>query len=825
MTASTLTSCTALETDANGNVLCGSDATGSGVGIGDTVTSGTTGSILFVGSGPVLAQDNANLFWDDTNNRLGIGTTSPWAKLSVNNYSSGASSVPLFTVASSTGTGATSTAFIINSVGNIGIGTTSPNALLHLFSTVASNNNPQLILQNYAAGGYLPSILFQGNEAGSPNTYSVSRIVGGFEGGANWSDAALGFDVGQTLSRVITLKGTGNVGIASTTPFSTLSVNGNVWLNSNILNIASSSASTLTVNYLSRATTTIPSNQIYAWSIATSTTASPLLTFNTNGPYATTSINGGFVIDSGAVNYDSSSGIISADSIQTGPMGFDTDAGIVSWIDMPVATTSTSRISMSYSAQIDSIPILTVYGESTAGGGVSTTTVGIGTTTPTWLLHLASTTPYLALSDTDAGLDQKHWLISNQSGSLRFGTSSDANPFSTSTNFMLQRGGNAAVPKGAFCVDDDNSECPVGAIQGRLYSINATVLTDDIAEFMRSAESLEPGDIVIPDSDFKNKTARSYEQERRSRDLGTTLGLDEIGVKKSVKPYESAILGVISTKPGISLGGFEPTLQDYEVTLAGRVPVKVSLEGGAIKIGDRITSSPIPGVGMKATSSGITIGIALEDFNPSTGSGQASSTEKILVFVNLGYSKLDASIQGGEIVEPSAVALRAKLDGEGESAFWGIDQTSGRIKFISPLDLNDFDIVNVRAILGSGGKWSIDFSGRLTAEEVYTKKLCLEEVCVTKEELKKLLDLAGSASQASSPEEQTSDEGLPEEGPPEEPQPSSTAPGKTSDVLTSSTSDVEEGAVSPGEESPPPEPPPEPEPPPVSDTSTTTPAT
>ena len=154
LTASTLTSCTALETDANGNVLCGSDATGSGVGIGDTVTSGTTGSILFVGSGPVLAQDNANLFWDDTNNRLGIGTTSPWAKLSVNNYSSGASSVPLFTVASSTGTGATSTAFIINSVGNIGIGTTSPNALLHLFSTVASNNNPQLILQNYAAGGY-----------------------------------------------------------------------------------------------------------------------------------------------------------------------------------------------------------------------------------------------------------------------------------------------------------------------------------------------------------------------------------------------------------------------------------------------------------------------------------------------------------------------------------------------------------------------------------------------------------------------------------------------------------------------------------------------
>ena len=40
-------------------------------------TSGlTTGSVLFF-NGTDIAQDNANLFWDDTNNRLGIGTTSP----------------------------------------------------------------------------------------------------------------------------------------------------------------------------------------------------------------------------------------------------------------------------------------------------------------------------------------------------------------------------------------------------------------------------------------------------------------------------------------------------------------------------------------------------------------------------------------------------------------------------------------------------------------------------------------------------------------------------------------------------------------------------
>ena len=51
--------------------------------IGSAVSSGTTGSILFVGTGPVLAQDNANLFWDATNSRLGIDTAVPSEALHV----------------------------------------------------------------------------------------------------------------------------------------------------------------------------------------------------------------------------------------------------------------------------------------------------------------------------------------------------------------------------------------------------------------------------------------------------------------------------------------------------------------------------------------------------------------------------------------------------------------------------------------------------------------------------------------------------------------------------------------------------------------------
>ena len=43
----------------------------------------TTGSVLFVNSSGQIAQDNANFFWDDTNNRLGIGTASPAYKIDV----------------------------------------------------------------------------------------------------------------------------------------------------------------------------------------------------------------------------------------------------------------------------------------------------------------------------------------------------------------------------------------------------------------------------------------------------------------------------------------------------------------------------------------------------------------------------------------------------------------------------------------------------------------------------------------------------------------------------------------------------------------------
>lgn len=49
----------------------------------NTSTSFTQGSVIFAGAAG-FAQDNANLYWDDGNNRLGLGTTAPTTTLDVN---------------------------------------------------------------------------------------------------------------------------------------------------------------------------------------------------------------------------------------------------------------------------------------------------------------------------------------------------------------------------------------------------------------------------------------------------------------------------------------------------------------------------------------------------------------------------------------------------------------------------------------------------------------------------------------------------------------------------------------------------------------------
>ncbi|OHA83031.1 MAG: hypothetical protein A2937_02405 [Candidatus Yonathbacteria bacterium RIFCSPLOWO2_01_FULL_47_33b] len=197
----------------------------------------------------------------------------------------------------------------------------------------------------------------------------------------------------------------------------------------------------------------------------------------------------------------------------------------------------------------------------------------------------------------------------------------------------------------------------------------------------------------------KEKLNTTYKDEIPAS-IGESLSAS---IEKATSEGGNRIIGIVSTNPGVLLGdttGLDLATKFKPVALSGRVLVKVTNEGGEIKVGDPIALSSTPGRGMKATTTRAIVGTALEDFSGAEG--------KILVFVNLAAAKLDASISGGTIV-----------DGVGESSFWSVEDVTGRIKFISAgVDLNDQEIVNVKAIRGSAAKWSIDEWGRMVVADL-----------------------------------------------------------------------------------------------------------
>ncbi len=112
--------------------------------------------------------------------------------------------------------------------------------------------------------------------------------------------------------------------------------------------------------------------------------------------------------------------------------------------------------------------------------------------------------------------------------------------------------------------------------------------------------------------------AEVYGTNDSTLEAGDVVSLDhdmQAGVKKSSKAYDAEVMGIVSTKPGMIIGNIEdagaiPVL----LALSGRVPVKVNMENGAIKKGDLLTPSSIPGVAMRATKAGSIIGQSMTEY-------------------------------------------------------------------------------------------------------------------------------------------------------------------------------------------------------------------
>lgn len=95
---------------------------------------------------------------------------------------------------------------------------------------------------------------------------------------------------------------------------------------------------------------------------------------------------------------------------------------------------------------------------------------------------------------------------------------------------------------------------------------------------------------------------------------GSIITLSGNAYRMSKIEYDSLIFGVTSENPAIAfVDGSEEG--KTPIATSGKVSLRVTNRGGAIKTGDLITSSATPGVGIKATKNGYIVGAALGSYN------------------------------------------------------------------------------------------------------------------------------------------------------------------------------------------------------------------
>jgi hypothetical protein len=249
-----------------------------------------------------------------------------------------------------------------------------------------------------------------------------------------------------------------------------------------------------------------------------------------------------------------------------------------------------------------------VRGDLSLGGGLSVGQDTLISGTLTLSGSASSTRLDMASADMPA--------LVVESGKVSIGTTSLS--LLNSTNIPNH---SLVIQNGALCVDDNTgSTCASSARSaGTVYAVGAYTQSLDLAETYPTHDStLRAGELVMVDTESPVYVSR-YQKTNASS--------------------SPTLLGVVSTKPGLLLGGFdarEGVVSEHSVPLAlsGRVPVQVTNENGSIRVGDYIAPSPThAGFGARASTSGYVVGVALESFDASEG----TTTGSVLVFVDIQY--------------------------------------------------------------------------------------------------------------------------------------------------------------------------------------------
>jgi hypothetical protein len=150
--------------------------------------------------------------------------------------------------------------------------------------------------------------------------------------------------------------------------------------------------------------------------------------------------------------------------------------------------------------------------------------------------------------------------------------------------------------------------------------------------------------------------ARIIQTKDKNIKDGSILSGSPKGAILSDTPYDSQVLGVVARDAAILINA-QSGDRVAPVISVGTVYLLVSTKDGAIKKGDMIATSTMPGVGVKAIKSGYVLGTALEDYN----NPNPKKVDKIAVDLALQYFN-SKSVLPGSLSDILKIALLPTKD-------------------------------------------------------------------------------------------------------------------------------------------------------------------